>query len=191
LTFFAIAADPHVAMMRLLLVVLCSLRSALRSHADLAVENLALRQQLASFAKTARRPRISGADRWFWIILRRFWTRWLDVLVFVKPETVVRWHRAGFRCYWTWLSRRQRRGRPAVDAELRALIRKMATENPTFGAPRIHGELASLGFDGSERTVRGTCLGVHAVPTPSSGGSSFSATTAMRSPRWTSSSSRR
>jgi len=76
----------------------------------LALENLALRQQLASFASATRRPRISGADRWFWITLRRLWSRWLDVLVFVKPETVIRWHRAGFRRYWTWLSRHRRRG---------------------------------------------------------------------------------
>ncbi len=140
-------------MLRLLLVLLCGLRSALRSHADLTLENLALRQQLASFASATRRPRISGADRWFWITLRRLWSRWLDVLVFVKPETVIRWHRAGFRRYWAWLSRHRRRGRPPIDAEVRALIRRMATENPSWGAPRIHGELVMLGFDVSERTV--------------------------------------
>jgi hypothetical protein len=90
----ATAVDPHPVMPRLLLVLLCAFRSAFRSHADLALENLALRQQLAAFACATRRPRISGADRWFWITLRRLWSRWLDVLVFVKPETVVRWHRA-------------------------------------------------------------------------------------------------
>jgi hypothetical protein len=74
-------------MPRLLLVLLCALRSALRSQSDLALENLALRQQLAAFACATRRPRISGADRWFWITLRRLWSRWLDVLVFVKPNT--------------------------------------------------------------------------------------------------------
>ncbi len=71
-----------------------------------------------------------GADRWFWITLRRLWSRWLDVLVFVKPETVIRWHRAGFRRYWTWLSRHRRRGCPPIDAEVRALIGRMATYNP-------------------------------------------------------------
>jgi putative transposase len=84
---------------------------------------------------------------------RRFWSRWIDLLVFVKPETVVRWHRAGFRRYWTWLSRRGRRGRPPTCANLRALIRRMAMENVSWGAPRIHGELSMLGFVVSERTV--------------------------------------
>ena len=123
-------------MMRLLLVLLVGVRSAFRSHADLALENLALRQQLATFASAARRPGISFADRWFRIILRGLWARWLDALVFVKPETVVRWHRAGFRRYWAWLSRRRHQGRPPLDAELRALIRRMAAENPTWGARR-------------------------------------------------------
>src|SRR6185295_17091451 len=88
----------------------------------------------------------------FWIVLCRLWTRWTEVLVFVKPETVVRWHRAGFRRYWNWFSRR-RRGRPRVAAEVRALVRRLATENPTWGAPRVHGELRMLGFEISERTV--------------------------------------
>jgi len=140
-------------MLRLVLILLRSLRSALRSHADLALENLALRQQLAMFASATRRPRISAADRWFWITLRRLWSRWLDVLVFVKPETVVRWHRAGFRRYWTWLSRRRRSGRPAIDREVVVLIHRMTMENPTWGAPRVHGELCMLGFNVSERTV--------------------------------------
>ncbi len=140
-------------MLRLLLVLLRGLRSALRSHADLMLENLALRQQLAASASSGRRPRIATVDRWFWIADRRWWSRWLDVLIFVKPETVVRWHRAGFRRYWTWLSRRRRPGRPAIDRDIRHLIRRMATDNPTWGAPRIHGELLMLGFDVSERTI--------------------------------------
>jgi hypothetical protein len=73
-------------------------------------------------------------------------------VVFVKPETVVRWHRAGFRRYWTWLPRRGQSGRPTIDAHLRTLIARMATENPTWGAPRIHGELCMLGIDVSERS---------------------------------------
>src|SRR5512135_3390921 len=102
-------------MLRLLLVLLRGLRSALRSHAGLMLENLALRQQLASFATARQRPRIRGADRWFWIALRRLWSRWVDVLVFVKPETVIRWHRAGFRRYWRWMSRHRASGRPTLD----------------------------------------------------------------------------
>jgi transposase InsO family protein len=96
---------------------------------------------------------VTAADRWFWVVLRRFWARWSEVLVFVKPETVIRWHRAGFRHYWNWRSRRGRQGRPRAAAEVRVLVRRLATENPTWGAPRIHGELRMLGFDVSERTV--------------------------------------
>jgi putative transposase len=142
------------AMVRLLLVLLRVFRSALRSHADLMLENLALRQQLAAFVQSGRRPRIRATDRLLWIALRRVWSRWTEVLLFVNPETVVRWHRAGFRLYWAWLSRRRRRpGRPPIDRGIRDLIRRMATANPTWGAPRIHGELLMLGFDVSERTV--------------------------------------
>jgi hypothetical protein len=129
------------------------LRSACRSHADLMLENAALRHQLGVLTRTGRRPRVTAADRWFWVVLHRIWRRWSEVLVIVKPETVVRWHRAGFRLYWNWLSRRGRRGRPRPDAELRALVRRLATENPTWGAPRVHGELRMLGFEVSERTV--------------------------------------
>ena len=102
---------------------------------------------------SGRRPRITAVDRWFCLALRRWWSRGTEVLVFVKPETVVRWHRAGFRRYWTWLSRHGRRGRPRKGESLRALIRRMATENAGWGAPRIHGELLMLGFVVSERTV--------------------------------------
>jgi len=117
------------------------------------LENVALRQQLAVFARSKRWRRIRATDRLFWIALRPLWSRWVEVVVFVKPETVIRWHRAGFRRYWTWISRRGQRGRPVLDAKVRALIRRMATENPTWGAPRIDGVLHMLGFDVSERTV--------------------------------------
>lgn len=140
-------------MIRLVLLLLGSLRALVRRRSDLVLENLALRQQVAAFAAKGGRPRITGADRWFWTMLRRCWSRWTEVLVFVKPETVARWHRAGFRRYWTWLSRRGRRGRPRTRESLRSLIRRMATENAGWGAPRIHGELLALGFVLSERTV--------------------------------------
>ncbi|MEO6025906.1 MAG: integrase core domain-containing protein [Candidatus Binatia bacterium] len=140
-------------MLRAIALLLGTLRSGCRSRTDLLFENLALRQQLAVFVQSGRRPRIATADRWLWIVLRRLWSRWSDVLIFVQPETVIRWHRAGFRRYWTWRSHRRRRGRPPVDGEVRALIRRMAKENPTWGAPRIHSELRLLGFAGSERTV--------------------------------------
>lgn len=138
---------------RLLLLILGVVGSVCRSRADLVLENAALRHQLGVLMRAGRRPRVTAADRWFWVVLRRFWARWSEVLVFVKPETVIRWHRAGFRHYWNWRSRRGRQGRPRAAAEVRVLVRRLATENPTWGAPRIHGELRMLGFDVSERTV--------------------------------------
>src|SRR5712692_9255106 len=106
---------------------------------------MALRQQLAVLAHTGRRGRVTGADRLFWVTLRRLWARWYDALVFVKPETVIQWHRASFRKYWTWISRRRHTGRPSISIALRELILRMAAENPTSGATRIHGELRMLG----------------------------------------------
>ena len=95
---------------------------------------------------------MNSGDRFFWTTLRRFWSRWADVLLIVKPETVVGWHRAGFRLYWRWRSR-PRGGRPRITQELRDLIRLLARDNPEWGAPRIHAELQKLGFSLAERTV--------------------------------------
>jgi hypothetical protein len=112
---------------RLLLLLLGVLRSACRSRADLVLENAALRHQLGVLMRAGRRPPVTTADRWSWTVLRRIWARWSEVLVFVKPETVVRWHRAGFRLYWNWLSRRRcQRGRPSTAAEVRVLVRRLA-----------------------------------------------------------------
>src|SRR6266516_1281584 len=139
-------------MLRLLTVSIAALFSGLRSRRELILENLALRQQLATVLQK-RRPRIGPADRAFWVTLRRLWSRWADAVVIVKPETVIGWHRAGFALYWTWLSKRGTSpGRPAVGRHLRDLVRRMASENG-WGAPRIHGELMKLGFKVSERTV--------------------------------------
>jgi type II secretory pathway component PulJ len=88
----------------------------------------------------------------FWTTLRAVWCRRADVLVIVQPETVIAWHRAGFRLYWRWRSRRQG-GRPRITDEIRSLIQRLADENPEWGAPKIHGELQRLGFVVSERTV--------------------------------------
>ncbi len=134
-------------MIRGFLLAIGVLRAVVLSQADLVLENLALRQQLAAFARNGQRPRIVAADRLFWLALRRLWLRWSEVLVFVKPETVVRWHQAGFRRYWTWLSQRRRRGRPPIDARLRALIHRLALENPTWGALRNNrGAIAAMDF---------------------------------------------
>lgn len=121
-------------------------------HRALALENLALRQQLAMYRRTRPRPAIQSSDRLFWVGLRRGWTGWRSALVIVRPATVVAWHRRGFAWYWAWRSR-PIGGRPRVSHELPRLIREMAGANPLWGAPRIHGELAKLGLSVSERTV--------------------------------------
>src|SRR6516165_90690 len=118
-----------------------------RSREFLLLENLALRQQLLALHSQRPRRRLSTPHKLFWIVLRRLWSGWTQPLVLVTPKTVVAWHRAGFGLYWRWLSRaRQVGGRRRVSAELRALIFRMALENPTWGAPRIHGELLKLGL---------------------------------------------
>ncbi len=99
--------------------LLCSLRSAFKTRRGLALENLALRQQLAALHQSVKRPRLSDGDRCFWVLLRKIWTDWDKVLVIVKLETVVRWHRAGFRRYRTWQSRKRRPGRPGVAPDIR------------------------------------------------------------------------
>ena len=113
---------------------------------------MALRQQVAVLKRKRPRPVLNRLDRFFWTTLRLFWSHWREVLLIVKPETVIRWHHAGFRLYWRWRSRR-RGGRPKVTAEIRVLIRRLAQENPDWGAPKIHGELLKLGFIVSERSV--------------------------------------
>jgi transposase InsO family protein len=127
-------------------------RAIFTTRADLMVENLALRQQLNVLHRKSGRPRLRKQDRVFWLWLARSWSDWRDSLIVVKPEIVVRWHRHGFKYYWTWKSRR-RGGRPAVPREVRDLIRRMSRANPLWGAPRIHGELVKLGFDISQPTV--------------------------------------
>jgi len=113
-----------------------------------------LRQQLTVLQVRHPRPRLATPDRVFWVVLRRFWSGWKRTLVIVQPATVVGWHRAGFKLCWTWRSRHKARaGRKPVSRELRELIFRIVAENPTWGAPRIHGELKILGFDISERTV--------------------------------------
>jgi putative transposase len=125
----------------------------LGGHRQLALENLALRQQLAVYKRPAPRPKLRPADRLFWAGLARLWTGWRHALVIVSPDTVLRWQRRRFREYWTRLSGRSKGGRPPVSADIATLVRKMAAANPLWGAPRIHGELLKLGIDVAERTV--------------------------------------
>src|ERR1039457_5350394 len=143
--------DP--AMAALFMSLLGALRSTFRTRAELALENLALRQQLANLRHTSGRPSIRMADRAFWLALSRLWSRWADVLVIVKPDTVVRWHRTGFRLFWRWKSRPRSPAQDEVSQETKALIRQMAKTNTSRGAPRIHGELLKLGIDIGERSV--------------------------------------
>ena len=128
--------------------------SAFRSREDLILENLALRQQLLALHANRPRRRLSASHKLFWVALRRLWSGWRGPLILVTPRTVVDWHRCGFRLYWKWLSRAKHLGgRKPTSTEIRALIFRMAAENPTWGAPRIHGELLKLGFDLAEATV--------------------------------------
>ena len=142
-------------------LVLGFLGSWLRSQNNIALENLALRQQLAIFKRGHPRPRISCGDRGFWVLLRRIWSKWIDTLIIVKPDTVVKWHKRGFKLYWKVISRRgKRRGRPRASIEIRELIHRIALENLSWRAPRIHGELLKLGFDVSERTISRLSLAI-------------------------------
>jgi len=125
--------------------------SKIKITANLAAENIALRQQLAVMKRTNKRPKIRMTDRLFWVLLSRIWHPWSKSLVIVKPDTVVRWHRKGFKLFWKFKSKGP--GRPRTDLEIRKLVRKMAKANPSWGAPRIHGELLRLGFEVSERTI--------------------------------------
>src|SRR5438034_5323237 len=140
-------------MMSALLSLLQTLRTWAHSRAALQLEILALRHQLQVLQRTRpRRLRLATTDRCLWVVLSRIWTRWRTALVIVKPETVIAWHRRGFRLWWNWKSRR-RMGRPTVPADVRMLIRTMALANPRWGAPRIHGDLLKLGIDVSQATV--------------------------------------
>ena len=129
-----------------------TLISTLSTHRSLALENLALRQQVAVLQRSSRRPFLTGIDRLFWCFLSRTWRGWANSLAIVKPETVIRWHRQGFKRFWTWKSR-GKKGRPRVAPEVRNLIRTMSRANPLWGAPRIHGELLKLGIEISQASV--------------------------------------
>ena len=129
-------------------------RALLKSPKELAVENLALRQQLAVFKYRARRPKLRKTDRIFWVWLSQLWANWRSFLIIVQPDTVVKWHQLGFKLYWTWRSRPRKTGRPRIGPEIRRQIRRMCRDNPLWGVPRILSELKFLGFDVSEGTVR-------------------------------------
>src|SRR5467141_537597 len=140
-------------MITLLLHLLRLLPMLCGGHRQVALENLALRHQLAVYKKMVNRPKLLSRDRLFWVALSRVWTGWRQALVIVSPNTVLRWQRRRFREYWARLSARPAAGRPRVSCQIRALVVRMAQANRLWGAPRIHGELLKLGIDVAERTV--------------------------------------
>ena len=140
-------------MIALICFVLAVLTSPFKSKSRLEAENATLRHQLNVLRRKMRgRARLTNIDRWFFVQIYRRFPSVLNVVTIVQPETLVRWHRAGFRLYWRWKSRR-RGGRPPIKAELRLLIGQMSMENQLWGAPRIHGELLKLGFEVAQSSV--------------------------------------
>ncbi len=137
-----------------LALFLAGASSVLKARAALQLEIVALRHQISVLQRSAKkRPQLHAADRVLWVCFSRVWADWRSSLVIVKPETVVAWHRKAFRLVWTWKIRRGKPGRPAVPREVRDLIRRMSSENPGWGAPRIHGELLKLGINIGETSV--------------------------------------
>ena len=140
-------------MIALLWIVLAILASPFKSKSRLEAENATLRRQLIVLRRKVNgRVRLTNNDRLFFVQLYRWFPSIRQVLTIVRPETLIRWHRLGFRCYWRWKSR-PTGGRPRIVSELRVLIRRMSIENPLWGAPRIHGELLKLGFEVAQSTV--------------------------------------
>jgi hypothetical protein len=140
-------------MIALIWFVLAVLASPFKSKSRLQAENAVLRHQLIVLQRRVRgRAQATNNDRWFLVQMYRWFPSILTVVTIVRPETLVSWHRAGFRCYWRWKSN-ARGGRPQIQTELRVLIRQMSIENPLWGAPRIHGELLKLGFSVAQSTV--------------------------------------
>src|SRR5271165_4996748 len=141
-------------MFRLLRLILGLARRSLRTRRDLLLENLVLRQQLSVLKRRHAKPKIATIDKLFWVCIRQIWSGWKGPLGLVHPDSVTRWHRAGFRLYWSLLSKPHKpAGRQRISKQVRDLIFRMVVENPTWGAPRIHGELLMLGFDVSERSI--------------------------------------
>jgi len=140
-------------MLEPLCFVLAILVAPFKSRRQLEAENAALRHQLIILRRRVPgRARLINGDRWLLLQLYRLFPSILQALTIIRPETLVHWHRAGFRSYWRWKSG-ARGGRPRIDSGLRALIKKMSVENPLWGAPRIHGELLKLGFEVAQSSV--------------------------------------
>jgi transposase InsO family protein len=147
--------------------VLGTLLLLFRSRSRLQVEILALRQQLIVLRRTApKRVRLRALDRLLFVLLYRLWPGILDSVIVIRPDTIVRWHRRGFRALWWWKSRR-RLGRPGIAKDMRDLIREISRANPLWGAPRVHGELLKLGIEVSQSTVAKYMLRIRRPPSQS------------------------
>ena len=176
-------------MIGLLYFVLAVLASPFKSKMRLEAENAVLRLQLIVLRR--RLPgcvQFANSDRWFFVQLYRWFPSILQVLTILRPETVICWHRSGFRYYWRWKSR-SLGGRPQIAVGLRALIRQMSVENPLWGAPRIHGELLKLGFEVAQSSVAKYTVKRRGPPIRDGGCSCV--ITRRKLPPWTCSSSRR
>jgi putative transposase len=137
-----------------LTTLFANLSSIFHSRAALQLENLALRHQIGVLQRSSRkRPKLTPLESLLWVWLSCVWSDWRSALAIVEPKTVVAWHRKGFRLFWTWKVRHGQPGRPVIFREVRDLIRKMCRENPSWGAPRIHGELLKLGMEIGESSV--------------------------------------
>src|SRR5919108_3496810 len=133
-------------MLPVISTLLAFVTSLLRSRLSLSLENVALRHQLAVYKHTVHRPRLRPSDRLFWVWLSRLWPSWQEALAFVQPHTVIAWQRRRFRDHWRRLSQQGKPGRPTIAKELRNLIQDMLRANPTWGAPRVLGELREMGI---------------------------------------------
>lgn len=127
-------------------MILISLQLLFKSRAAVQLENLLLRKQIEILMRRQKRPRVTNRDRFWLVMLSRLYDHWQEAFLIFSPETLIRWHKQGFKLYWRWKSGKSP-GRPPIDKELQDLISEMVRENSGWGAPRIHGELLKLGFD--------------------------------------------
>ena len=141
-------------MNQIIKLLLETLRKSIFSKQQLVIENLALRHQLIVYQRNAKKLKLHNHDRAVWVLLSKFLKNWKDVLVIVKPKTVIKWHRKGFRLYWRWKSRLKTNGRNRTDPYIVKQIKNISQANPLWGAPRIHGELLKIGIKVSESTVQ-------------------------------------
>src|SRR5918996_4330384 len=140
-------------MPRVVSILLTSIATWFRSRLSLQMELIALRHQVAVYQRSISRPKLQPADRLLWVWLSRLWPGWQEALEFVQPRTVIAWQKKHFRDYWRRLSQSGQPGRPTISKEVRDLIRDMWRANPTWGSPRIVGELRKLGITVAKSTV--------------------------------------